>query len=130
MNSMAALSKRERQIMDIVFRLGEATAQQVTEELPEGTSGDSIRKLMKILADKGYLEFERQGYSYCYRPVVDRDEAQRASMRGVIRNYFQDSASQAVATILNISRDSISKEELQDIQKMIEAAEQEGQRDD
>lgn len=130
MLNMSSLSKRERQIMNIVFRLGEANAQQVTNELPEGTSQDSIRKLMKMLADKGMLTYERQGHSYCYSPAIGLEEAQKATMRGVVRDYFQNSAAQAVAAIINLREEGIDQDELSEIQRMIEKAEHRENSDD
>src|SRR5215470_13273989 len=94
------LSRRERQIMDIIFALGEATAAEIVERLPEPSSNSSIRILLGILEEKGHLTHRTEGTRFVYRPTVEPEKAKRSALDHLIKTFFRGSASQVVATLL------------------------------
>ena len=98
--SITDLSRRESQIMEIVYRLGAATAAEVQAELPSPPSYSSVRKLLQVLEDKGHLCHEQSGRRYVYRPVVPKDEARRSVLREVVDTFFGGSAERAALSLL------------------------------
>ena len=120
------LSKRERQIMDVFYMLGEATAAQIIENLPEQVGDASIRKLIRILEKKGCLSHRREGHYYIYKPTLPREQASRAAMRHILRTFFQDSAPRAVSALLDVTRGQLSEEDIERISGLIAEAEKEG----
>ena len=123
---LSELSKRERQILDIIYRLGEATAVQVIEGMPDKVGDDSIRKLIRILEKKGFLEHRRESHHYIYTPTVSREEASRLAMKRTVETFFQDSAPKAVAALLDITKGKLSKKDIDEISSLIDRAEEEG----
>ena len=119
------LSRRERQIMDIVYRLSEATATEVLENLPNPPSYSAVRAHLRILEEKGHLQHEQQGPRYLFRPTVPREKARESALKGLLRNFFDGSREQMVATLLNADSD-LSEEELERIAELIDNARQEG----
>jgi BlaI family penicillinase repressor len=122
------LSKRERQIMDVIYALGEATAAQVVELLPEDVGDASVRKLIRIVEQKGFLKHRREGHSYVYSPTVPREEASVVAMRHTLKTFFQNSAPRAVATLMDLAKDSLTEEEISEINALISRAEKEGKK--
>lgn len=120
------LSRRERQIMDILYRLGSATAAEVQEHLPEAPSYSAVRALLRILEDKGHLKHEYDGPRYIYAPIVSRPVAQKSALKQIVRTFFDGSASQAVAALLDMSAKDLSASELERLSKMVEQAKREG----
>lgn len=120
------LSRRERQIMDILYRLGSATAAEVQEHLPEPPSYSAVRALLRILEDKGHLKHEYDGPRYIYAPIVSRPVAQKSALKQIVRTFFDGSASQAVAALLDMSAKDLSVGELERLSKMVEQAKREG----
>ena len=127
MNSspLQELSKRERQNMDTIYRLGKASAAEVLEYMP-GVGDASVRKLIRILEAKGYLSHQRQGHFYIYTPTISREEASRQAMRRTVETFFQNDAPKAVAALLDVARNSLSKGDIEEISALIEQAEEEG----
>jgi predicted transcriptional regulator len=123
--ALADLSRRERQIMDIIFRLEKATAAEVMDNLPDPPSYSAVRALLRILEEKGHLRHEQTGPRYVYLPTLSHDKAKRTAMRHVVSTFFEGSVSQAVATLLDLS-DDVSKPELDRLAALIERAKQEG----
>ena len=121
-----ALSKRERQIMDVIYSLGEATAAQVVENLPEDVGDASVRKLIRVVEQKGFLKHRREGHSYIYSPTVPRDEASVVAMRHTLKTFFQDSAPRAVATLMDLSRDNLTEADIAEINALLAEIEKEG----
>ncbi len=117
------LSKRERQIMDVIYSLGEATAAQVVEHLPEDVGDASVRKLIRVVEQKGFLRHRREGHSYIYTPTVPRDEASVVAMRHTLKTFFQDSAPRAVATLMDLAKDTLTEEDIAEINALITKAE-------
>ena len=123
--STAALSRRERQIMDVIFRLEEATVGEVLDELPDPPSYSSIRTLIRKLESQGFLKHREDGRRYVYRATQSREKASRTATQRLMDVFFAGSPSDAVAAILDVS-DNLEPDDLDRIQNMIEQARQEG----
>jgi predicted transcriptional regulator len=120
------LSRRERQIMDIIYMLGEATAAEVLENIPEPVGDASIRKLIRIVESKGYLTHRRVGRCYVYAPIVPKRAAGHQALKRLLKVFFQDSAPKAVSALLDISGKGLSKEEIPEILARIQDAKRKG----
>ncbi|HEY7568662.1 MAG TPA: BlaI/MecI/CopY family transcriptional regulator [Gemmatimonadaceae bacterium] len=120
------LSRRERQIMDVIYHRGSATAAEVRESLPDAPSYSAVRALLRILEEKGHLTHAQDGQRYVYSPVVSRHAARESALRGVVRTFFDGSPSKAVATLLDISDGKLSRDELDQIAGLIRRAKREG----
>jgi BlaI family transcriptional regulator, penicillinase repressor len=124
--SVEGLTRRERQIMDVVYRLGSATVAEVQAEIPDPPSYSSVRTLMRVLTEKGELTYETDGPRYVYRATTPREEARASALERVLSTFFDGSASQAMAALMDLSGDELSDEELDRLEKMIENARREG----
>jgi BlaI family penicillinase repressor len=120
------LSRRERQIMDFLFRVGRATAAEVMEGLPDAPSYSAVRALLRILEQKGHVHHEEEGRAYVYMPLQRRDSARQAALAHLLTTFFDNSAEQAVAALLAIKGEKVSDAELDRISRLIEAARREG----
>ncbi len=120
------LTRRERQIMDIIYRRGQATAAEVLAELPDPPSYSAVRALLRVLEEKGHLRHEQQGPRYVFLPTVARDRARRSALRQIVRTFFDGSAEQAVAALLDMSRDKLRPDELDRLSGLIDKARKEG----
>jgi predicted transcriptional regulator len=123
---LAQLSRRERQIMDVIYRRGSATAADVHENLPDAPSYSAVRALLRILEDKGHLTHSQDGPRYLYAPVVPRDAARQSALRNIVRTFFDGSATEAVAALLDMSNGKLSSGELDDLAGLISRAKREG----
>ncbi|MBI4485929.1 MAG: BlaI/MecI/CopY family transcriptional regulator [Acidobacteria bacterium] len=124
----AVLSRRERQIMDILYRRGRATAAEVMEELPGNPSYSTVRTQLRVLETKGHVRHEEEGLRYVYLPAVPRRAARRSAVRHLVETFFDGSAEKAVAALLGGEAARLSDEELDRIAALIEKARQEGTR--
>ena len=120
------LSRRERQILDILYQRGQATAAEVQTALPEPPSYSAVRALLRILEDKGHVRHEQDGPRYVYRPTVARDNAQRSALRHILQTFFDGSAEQAISALLGDSSAKFSKAELDRLARMIDTARKSG----
>jgi predicted transcriptional regulator len=120
------LSRRERQIMEIVYRLGEVTAAQVQEQMADPPSYSAIRALLRILVDKQHLQHRADGPRYVYSPIVSRSKARAAALAGVVDNFFEGSAARAAAALLGSHAKKLSKEELDELSTLIDTARKQG----
>ena len=120
------LSRRERQIMDIIYQRGRATAAEVHEQLPEAPSYSAVRALLRILEDKGVVAHEQDGPRYVYVPTVNRAAARQSALRQLLRTFFDGSTTQAVAALLDLGSQQMSSSELDTIETMIKHAKKEG----
>ena len=120
------LSRRERQIMDVVYRLGKATVTDVLERLPDPPSYSAVRALMRILEEKGHLSHEQDGPRYVYLPTVPRDAAQASALSHMVRTFFGGSAEAAVAALLDMPEHGMSEGELTRLSRLIEDARGQG----
>ena len=119
-----ALSRRERQLMDIVYERGQATAADVASRLPDAPSYSAVRAMLRILEEKGHLRHEAQGPRYVFFPTVPREQASRSALRGLVRTFFEGSTTQAVAALIEQSR--LTEADLNRLAQLIEDARKEG----
>ena len=124
--SQNGLSRRERQIMDIIYQSGSATAAEVMENLPDPPSYSAVRALLKVLELKGHLKHRQDGPRYMYSPKLSREKAKRSALKHLIQTFFDGSAEQAVATLLDVSKSELSDDNLDRLKKLIERTKQEG----
>ncbi|MEO8621386.1 MAG: BlaI/MecI/CopY family transcriptional regulator [bacterium] len=120
------LSRRERQIMDILHRAGKATAADVLDNLSDAPSYSAVRALLKILETKGHIRHEEEGRAYVYMPIVRRTDARQSALSHLLKTFFDNSAEQAVAALLAIKGEKMSEAELNRMGKMIDNAKKEG----
>jgi predicted transcriptional regulator len=120
------LSRRERQIMDVIYARGRATAQEVTENIPDPPSYSAVRALLRVLEDKGHLRHEQDGPRYVFLPVVTRERASQSALRQLVRTFFDDSASQTMAALLDLKSRQLDDSELDRLAQLIERARKEG----
>jgi predicted transcriptional regulator len=126
MPESSELSRRERQIMDAVFALGEATVNQVVDAIPSPPTAMAVRRMMHILEEKGHLRRREQGREIIYSPRQAKSKAGRAALAQVLDTFFGGSLEEALAAHLHSKKDQVSAEELQRLVALIEQAQQEG----
>ncbi len=115
----ADLSRRERQIMDILFTRGRATGLEIQEGLADKPNYSSVRTILRVLERKGYVRHFEEGLRYVYEPTVAREAAIRSALQRIIRTFFDGSAKEAVAALLDPSAFHLSAEELKELAQMI-----------
>lgn len=120
------LSRRERQIIDILYKHGRATAAEVQTLLPDPPSYSAVRAMLRILEEKGHARHEQDGPRYVYLPTVARDNAKRSAMRHMLQTFFDGSAAQAISALLDDSSAKLSDTELDRLARMIEDARRSG----
>ncbi|MGH9346467.1 MAG: BlaI/MecI/CopY family transcriptional regulator [Vicinamibacterales bacterium] len=119
------LSRRERQIMDVIYERGQATAAEVAGAIPDPPSYSAVRALLRILEGKGYLRHEQQGLRYVFLPTVKRASARRSALKGLVRTFFDGSVEQTVAALLG--QQKLTPEELDRLAALIDRARTEEQ---
>jgi predicted transcriptional regulator len=115
------LSRREREILDVLFRRKEATAMEIQAEIPEAPSYSAVRALLRILEEKGHVRHREDGPRYVYVPVVEAEAARRGALRHVLDTFFDGSAAGAMAALLGGEVD-LTKEELDRMEALIAKA--------
>lgn len=120
------LSRRERQIMEVVYRSGRATAGEVLEGLPDPPSYSAVRALLKILEGKGHIKHVLEEGRYVWLPTVPRDRARRSALQSLLQTFFEGSAEKAVAALLTQSKSKLSEDELDRLARLIADAREEG----
>jgi predicted transcriptional regulator len=123
-----SLTRRERQIMDILFRRGRATAGEVMKDLPASTTSSTVRTQLRVLERKGWAQHEDDGIRFVYMPTVARTAARRSALRHMVDTFFDGSAGQAVLALLGGEGRQLSDEELARVAEMIERARREAPR--
>jgi predicted transcriptional regulator len=118
------LSRRERQIMDIIYARGHATAAEVTAALPDPPSYSAVRALLRILEAKGHLRHEQSGPRYVFVPTVARDRARKSALKNLVRTFFDGSAAQAAAALLDQAK--LTDSDVERLAALIDKARQEG----
>jgi predicted transcriptional regulator len=126
MKGQKSLSRRERQIMDIIYELKEATAQQVLERLPNPPSYSTVRALLRVLEEKGHLSHKQDGPRYIFLPTLPKDEARRNALKHILKTFFDGSTEKVVAALLDISDADLSDEDYQKLSQLIQSAQKEG----
>ena len=120
------LSRRERQIMDVVYRRGGATAAEVAAELPDPPSYSAVRTLLSILETKGHLRHETRANRYLYLPVVPQRQARRRALNDLVSTFFSGSPKDAVVTLIEEKGRQLSPADLDEIRGLIEQASKQG----
>jgi predicted transcriptional regulator len=120
MSAPDTLSRRERQIMDVLYARGSATAAEVRESLPDPPSYSAVRALLRILEEKGHARHHQEGPRYVYLPQVSRERARKSALRRLVSTFFEGSAGQAAAALIGTER--LSKAELARLSSLIEKA--------
>jgi BlaI family transcriptional regulator, penicillinase repressor len=120
------INRREREILDIIYQEGEASAQEVMAGLGDGTSNSAVRTILTILENKGYLQHRQEGKRYVYSPTVAAQQAGCEALKRAVSTYFRNSAEQAIAALIESERDSLGEKELLELKALIEKARGEG----
>ena len=120
------LSRRERQIMDIIYQRGQATAQDIQDNLPDPPSYSAVRAMLRLLEEKGYLKHQLDGQRYVFLPTLAREKARKSALKQMLETFFDGSTEQAVAALLSLSRTKLKQDELERLSHMIEEARKEG----
>jgi len=124
--ALTNLSRRERQIMDVIYRERQATATEVLAAMPDPPSYSAVRAMLRVLENKGHLRHVPDGTRYVYRPTLARDRAGKPALENVLQTFFDGSTEKAVAALLDLSRSELSAEELDRLSDLIEQARTEG----
>ena len=122
----AGLSRRERQIMDILFQRGKSSASDVRGAMPNAPSYSAVRAMLRVLEEKGHVRHQAEGLKYVYLPTVARDKAKRSAVKHLVDTFFKDSPEQVVAALLDVSSTRLTAAELDRMAQMIEKARREG----
>ena len=126
MTARAGLSRRERQIMDILYQRGKSSAAEVREAMPNAPSYSAVRAMLRVLEEKGHVKHQAEGLRYVYVPTVTREKAKRSAVKHLLDTFFNDSPEQIVAALLDVSSTRLTREELNRMAEMIEKAKREG----
>lgn len=120
------LSRRERQILDILYERGQATAADVQAALPEPPSYSAVRALLRILEEKGHVRHQQDGPRYVYLPTIARDNAKRSALHHMLKTFFDGSAEQAISALLDENSSRLSSAELDRLARLIDTARKSG----
>jgi predicted transcriptional regulator len=120
------LSRREREMMNIIFAKGRATASEVMEEMPEPPSYSAVRATLRVLEQKGHLKHQHDGTRYVYIPTVNREKARGSALDQLLATFFDGSAANVVATLIERQKGKLSDDELDHLATLIEQARKEG----
>jgi len=120
------LSRRERQILDALYRLGKASAADIREALPDPPTYTAVRTHLAILQERGHVKFESDGTRYIYEPVVPRDEMAKSVIEGVVQTFFGGSIERVVSTLIDSEESAVTAEQLDRLAQIIEEARKEG----
>ncbi len=120
------LSRRERQIMDILYRRGKSSASEVREAMPSAPGYSAVRAMLRVLEEKGHIRHQAEGLKYVYLPTVARDKAKRSAVKHLVDTFFKESPEQVVAALLDVSSTRLTRADLDRMAEMIEDARKEG----
>jgi BlaI family penicillinase repressor len=123
---LPGLSRRERQIMDVLYQRGKASAADVREGITDAPSYSAVRAMLRVLEEKGHIAHSMDGVKYVYSPTVRRDKAKRSALKHLLDTFFNDSPEQVVAALLDVSSTRLTRPELDRMAEIIEKARQEG----
>jgi BlaI family penicillinase repressor len=124
-NALGGLSRRERQIMDILYQRGKGSASDVREAMEDAPGYSAVRAMLRVLEEKGHVKHQAEGLKYVYVPVVAREKAKRSAVKHLLDTFFAGSPEQIVAALLDVSATRLTREELDRMSEMIEKAKQE-----
>ena len=125
-NSLLQLSRRERQIMDIIYQHGEASVAEVLENMPDPPSYSAVRAMVRILEEKGHLKHRVDGTKFIFKPTLPTENAKRSVLSHLVQTYFDGSVEQVVAALLDSSSTELSGLELDRLSRLIQEARKEG----
>jgi BlaI family penicillinase repressor len=125
MSALGGLSRRERQIMEILYQRGKASAAEVREAMADAPSYSAVRAMLRVLEEKGHVRHQAEGLKYVYVPTITRDKAKRSAVKHVLDTFFGGSPEQIVAALLDVSSTRLTREELDRMAEMIERAKKE-----
>ena len=125
-NPFSTLSRRERQIMEILYQRGKASASEIREAMEDAPSYSAVRAVLRVLEEKGHVKHQAEELKYVYLPTVNRDKAKRSAVKHLLETFFNDSPKQIVAALLDISSPRLTREELDQMAEMINQARREG----
>ena len=120
------LSRRERQIMDVIYKRAKATAAEVQQDLPDQPNYSTVRAQLRVLEEKGYVRHEEQGLRYVFLPTIPREQARESALRRLVDTFFEGSAEGVVAALLDGSAGKLSEGELDRLSGLIDKAKKEG----
>ena len=120
------LSRRERQIMDILYQRGRATAAEIHQALPDRPTYSAVRAKLRVLEEKGHIRHEEQALRYVYVPLVARDRARQSALRHLLETFFDNSAEQAITALLDLQTAGFDREKLDRLSERIAKARKEG----
>jgi predicted transcriptional regulator len=121
------LSRRERQIMDILYQRGRATAQEILDAMPDPPTYSAVRAKLRVLEEKGHVRHQEEALRYVYLPVVARESARKSALRHMVSTFFAGSVQDTVAALLDLSASQLKHEDLDRIAGLIEQARKEGE---
>ncbi|HEX4439639.1 MAG TPA: BlaI/MecI/CopY family transcriptional regulator [Thermoanaerobaculia bacterium] len=124
--SFSNMSRRERQIMEVLYRDGSLTATEVLARIPDPPSYSAVRAMLRVLENKGHARHVADGTRYVYTPTLPRERAGGPALANVLETFFDGSTEKAVAALLDLSRQDLSEEDLDRLSRLIEQARQEG----
>jgi len=124
--SLSNLSRRERQIMEVLYRDGTATATEVLAKIPDPPSYSAVRAMLRVLENKGHVRHASEGTRYVYSPTLARERASGPALANVLETFFDGSTEKAVAALLDLSRQELSPEDLDRLSQLIDQAREEG----
>jgi predicted transcriptional regulator len=125
-DEVAGLSRRERQIMDFLYQRGKASVGEVMDGIPDPPGYSAVRATLRTLEQKGRVLHEEDGRAYIYRPTVRRDAARKSALTHVLKTFFDNSAEQAVAALLELRGTKLSEAELERVARLVDHAKREG----
>jgi len=125
-NHITQLSRRQRQIMDILFRHGDSTAEEIRERLPNAPSNSAVRAMLTTLKEKGHIKHREENFRYVYSATMEQVKAQQTAVDRLINTFFGGSTAAAVNAMLGMQAEQISEEELNEISKVIAKAKKDG----
>ena len=125
-DELAGLSRRERQIMDFLFQRGKASVGEVMDGIPNPPGYSAVRATLRTLEQKGRVVHEEDGRAYVYRPTLRRDAARKSALTHVLKTFFDNSAEQAVAALLELKGPKLTGAELDRVARIVDQAKKEG----
>ena len=120
------VSRRERQIMEVLYRKGQATVAEVLEAMPDPPSYSAVRAMLRLLEEKGHIRHKKDGKKYVFMPKVAREKVSKSALRNVLATFFDNSVEQAVASLLDLNQKDLSDEDLDRLSALIDQARKEG----
>ena len=116
------LTRRERQIMDVIYRNGTCSVADVRAEMPDPPSYSAVRAMLRLLEEKGHVRHKKEGARYVYQPIMPRQKARRFALKSLLSTFFDNSAEQAVAALLDMSANKLTDDDLNRLSHLIDSA--------